>query len=58
MHHIRAQDIPIEKRRPHLISYQSQVRTALLDPSLSPRTRAKLETRLNNIKADLQGRPR
>ena len=48
----------MELRRPRLTAYASQVRAALMDPSLPKRTRQKLEARLENIKADLQGRPR
>jgi hypothetical protein len=48
----------MEQRRPRLVAYASQLQAALLDPSLPLRTRQKYETRLANIKADLQGRPR
>lgn len=58
MHHINVRDIPIERRRPRLASYAAQVRAALADPSLPPRVRERLQTRLDAIKADLQGRPR
>lgn len=56
-HHVRAQDIAIEARRPHLVSYMDQVRRALLDPSLLPRSRARLQARLDRLRSELRPPP-
>lgn len=54
MHHIRASEIPMSRRRPHLTAYAAQVRRALMDPSLPAGQRAKLERSLARIRASLQ----
>lgn len=53
-HVIRAQDIPMSERRPHLVAYLGQVRQALLDPSLPQRTRARLQERQERLRAEMQ----
>lgn len=56
-HLIRARDIPMVERRPHMTAYLDQVRRALLDPSLPPHLRARLEARLTRIRMELRGPP-
>lgn len=49
MHHIRARDIPMSLRRPHVARYISQLRKALADPSLAGRERERLQARLDRL---------
>jgi hypothetical protein len=43
---LKAQDIAMKHRRPHLKRYKQQLRTALLDPGLSEVRRAELKKKL------------
>lgn len=43
---IKASDIPMKVRAPHLSSYKSQLRQALLNPGLSDQRRDEIKTKL------------
>lgn len=43
---LKASDIPMSKRKPHLDQYRAQLREALANPSLSDGQRARVQARL------------
>lgn len=46
---VKATDIPMEKRKPHLDRYKAQLRDALTNPALTPEQRVILQERLANL---------
>jgi hypothetical protein len=46
---LKAGDIPMKVRAPHLARYKSQLRDALLHPALSDTQRVDIKTKLSNI---------
>lgn len=53
-HFIRAQAIPMEVRRPFLISYIGQAKKALQDPSLPEAQRLKIRKQLDQLQEELR----
>lgn len=46
---LKATDIPMEMRRPHLARYRSQLRDALMHPGLTEEQRAMIREKINNL---------
>jgi len=46
---LKAEDIPMKQRRPHLSRWRSQLRDALTNPALTDEQRAEIKRKLDNL---------
>lgn len=46
---IKAQDIPMKKRHPHLARYRRQLRDALMNPAITAEQRAEIKNKLDSV---------
>lgn len=53
-HVVRARDVPMRDRRPHMVAYIDQLRRVLRDPSLPERSRSRYQAQLDRLRAEMR----